>query len=370
MSLILHVAQVEITRESGMGRVAWHWRQAFQERGHEFVHIGPTAIGKPVHPALFPYAAYLTYRRAGLAPEAILVHEPAGAPFVVGKRPTVVFSHGIERRGWAIALASHGDIAWRSRLLFPLWRLSQCDFALRRAPAALVLNREDFAFAKTYYHRPAAATWLFRNGVYPAEAGEEAGTSDVPRVLFVGQWFPRKGTDTLIEAATLLHRRGLAVRWLLAGVGCDAETLLAAWPADLRPHLEIVSRFSAAEEAALFTRADIFVLPSRFEGQPLALLQAMASGLCCVASRTCGQKDLIEHGHTGLLHEVGDAAELASRLGECLVDATMRRELGRNAKAAVAGRTWDVVAGEVVDYVEALIARRRTGGGSRSGVRP
>ncbi|HSS50871.1 MAG TPA: group 1 glycosyl transferase, partial [Thermoanaerobaculia bacterium] len=71
---IVHVAQLEISRESGMGRVAWHWRQELETRGYSFLHIGPHEVGRPVHPALFPYAAWRRFRRLRLQPAAFLVH--------------------------------------------------------------------------------------------------------------------------------------------------------------------------------------------------------------------------------------------------------------------------------------------------------
>ncbi|MEW6558324.1 MAG: hypothetical protein AB1349_13420, partial [Elusimicrobiota bacterium] len=49
--IILHVAQIEISEESGMGRVAWHWRNEFERRGYEFLHIGPKEVGRILHPA-------------------------------------------------------------------------------------------------------------------------------------------------------------------------------------------------------------------------------------------------------------------------------------------------------------------------------
>src|SRR4051794_3690728 len=95
---IVHVAQIEISRESGMGRVAWHWRQELEARGYAFVHIGPRQLDRPFHPALFPFAAWLRFRAMGIRPAAFLVHEPAGVPFVAVSRSVFAFSHGLERR--------------------------------------------------------------------------------------------------------------------------------------------------------------------------------------------------------------------------------------------------------------------------------
>ncbi|HVR07563.1 MAG TPA: glycosyltransferase family 4 protein [Thermoanaerobaculia bacterium] len=363
---IVHVAQIEISRESGMGRVAWHWQRAFAARGYDFVHIGPAAVGRPVHPALFPFAAYRRYARLGLRPAAILVHEPAGLPFVLARRPAIVFSHGLERRAWETVLAWSSRpelrVRRRSRLLFPWWRLAPADYALAHARALLVLNADDLAYARRRYRRREEDVLRFRNGVeaWDGPRGPERPVASGPAtVLFVGSWLPRKGTATLVAAARLLDARGLRPSFVLAGTGLDAAQVLAPWPAGLRPAVRVVPRFPAGEEAALYAGADVLVLPSFYEGQPLALLQAMAAGCCCIASDVAGNRDLVDHGVTGLLHPAGDAERLADCLAECLAQPLLRRRLGESARRAMAGRSWEAVTGEVADFVERIIARGR-----------
>ncbi len=356
---IVHVAQIEISRESGMGRVAWHWRQELEARGYAFVHLGPRAVGRPVHPALFPFAAWRRFRRLGLRPAAFLVHEPSGVPFVGAGAPTLLFSHGLERRGWeatlAHAAASGPPVRTRSRLLFPLWRLRQADFSLRRARAVLVLNRDDLAGVQTRYGRRREDLFLFRNGVDPLPPAARETPEGPPTVLFLGSWLARKGTAALVGAADLLRRRGIAARFLLAGTGAGEAEVLAAWPAELRGSVRVLPAFPAAGEAALYAVADLFVLPSFFEGQPLALLQAMAAGRCCLVSDVAGNRDLIEHRRSGLLHAAGDAGELAGQMAECLASPALRAALGSAARGRVAGRAWNVVAGEVADFISGVL---------------
>ncbi len=357
--VIVHVAQIEIARESGMGRVAWHWRQALEARGYSFLHIGPREVGRTVHPALFPYAAWRRFRRLGLRPVAFLVHEPAGVPFVAAGAPAFVFSHGLERRGWEVALAhaaaSGSPVRVRSRLLFPLWRLRQADFSLRRARALLVLNRDDLADVQARYGRRREDLFLFQNGVDPQPVAPRMATDAPPTVLFLGSWLGRKGTDTLVKAADLLHRRGVAARFLLAGTGVEEAEVLSSWPAELRGSVRVLPSFPAADEAALYAAADLFVLPSFFEGQPLALLQAMAAGCCCLASDIAGNRDLIVQRRSGLLHQAGDAGELAAQMAECLANPALRDELGSTARSFVAGRAWNLAAGEVADFIAGIL---------------
>ena len=94
--------------------------------------------------------------------------------------------------------------------------------------------------------------------------------------------------------------------------------------------------------------ADVFVLPSRREGLPVALLEAMSCGLPCVASRLPGATDtIISHGENGLLVPVGDAAAVADALATVLRDAPLAATLGARARATVRERFANTdVAGE------------------------
>jgi glycosyltransferase involved in cell wall biosynthesis len=79
---------------------------------------------------------------------------------------------------------------------------------------------------------------------------------------------------------------------------------------------------------ALLRAADIFVLSSRWEGLPLAVVEAMMAGLPVVATAVGGIPETVLHGETGLLVPPGDAHALASALHRLLQDADLRRRMG------------------------------------------
>lgn len=362
---ILHVAQVEIARTSGMGKVAWHWRTELERRGHSFTHIGRRPLGREVHPALYPAVAWYAARKMIPRPDLVLAHEPSAAPFARGRVPLIAFSHGIERRGWCVGKQfrrqSGEVIRLRSRLLYPLWRLRACDHGLTRADGALVLNRQDYEFCLTRYRRSPDSTFLFRNAAEPAGDTFDQRSGATPTILFIGTWIARKGIKTLTLAAEILHGRGVRANWLIAGTGLTEAEVVRHWPEPLRNGVEVIPDFEAGHEISLMGRAAVFVLPSFFEGQPLALLQAMAQGLPVVTSATCGQQDLIKHGENGLLFPPGDAKALADGLQACLNDEKLRAQLGMAARNSVAGRTWQAAAGEVAEFIEQIYRRARAG---------
>ncbi|QOV22708.1 glycosyltransferase family 4 protein [Anabaenopsis elenkinii] len=357
--LIVYIAEVILSEESGMGRVAWHWKNEFESRGYEFLHIGPSETGRFAHKAFFPYAARRFYKKLAREASVFIVHEPASGFFLSFNIPVVVVSHGLERRSWELELqdkyGSSQKLKLRTKLLFPLWRLHYCDLGLRKGNLLLLLNQEDCEFTKQYYHRNSQDIFLYKNGIYPYHVNETPQINNPLTILFMGSWIERKGIKTLVDAAQILHKKGLTFHWLLAGTGLDHEAVLAAWPKNFHPYLEIIPKFLASDELSLFMRSQIFVLPSFFEGQPLVLLQAMASGRCCITTNCCGQKDLIRHGDNGLLYEGGNAGELAYLIQQCANDSQLRTTLGKNAKTSVENRSWKEVSAEVVNRVEALI---------------
>jgi len=356
---IVHVAEVDLSEESGMGRVAWHWKNEFEKRGYEFVHIGLAEVGAAWHPGLFPYAAYQAYQRLGKVAAVFLVHEPASGAFLHDKIPTVVVSHGVERRWWQLALQGKGGnskkIKLRTRILFPLWRLYQCDLGLRKATKLLLINQEDANFTQTYYKRDVKHIHIFKNGVYTSRLTEKVQAENQITILFIGSWIERKGIRSIVEASQILYKQGLSLSWLMAGTSVDSESVLSFWPSEMHSLVEVIPRFTQATEESLFAHSHIFVLPSFFEGQPLALLQAMEAGRCCITTNCCGQRDLIQHGYNGLLHETGNAQQLASLIEQCVKDEELRITLGRNAKLSVKSRSWKAVSTEVVDQIEEIL---------------
>lgn len=356
--LIVYIAEATVSQESGMGRVAWYWKNELEKRGYEFLHIGPAQLGSIPHPALFPYAARHTYQKLGRQASAFLVHEPASGAFVKLKAPTIVVSHGLERREWILRLQGKSGTPkpqLRTRLLFPLWRLRQCDLGLRQASLLLLINQQDADFAQKYYHRELKHIYVFRNGVTVPEFSEQSLSVQSLTILFLGSWIERKGVTTLIKAAQALSTKGLRFNWMLAGTGFNRETVLNDWPEDLRPLARVIPSFSRTTESELFYSSQLFILPSFFEGQPLALLQAMALGQCCITTNCCGQRDLIQHNYNGLLFEPGDFNHLAALIQQCAEDGELRATLGKNAQLSVSDRSWDLVSAEVVDQVEKVL---------------
>jgi glycosyltransferase involved in cell wall biosynthesis len=167
---------------------------------------------------------------------------------------------------------------------------------------------------------------------------------DEPVVLFVGYFSRDKRPHTLFEAWARVREAGGVGTLLFVGAthGPHPEidpTIVQQLRADaerrgLAKHVAFIERTEAIER--VYAAADVFVLPSVREGLPNALLEAMASGLPCVATRLPGVTDtLIADGTSGWLVAPDDAAGIAATLGRVLGDPIRRATAGRAARAAV-----------------------------------
>jgi glycosyltransferase involved in cell wall biosynthesis len=154
-------------------------------------------------------------------------------------------------------------------------------------------------------------------------------------VACVGTIGPRKNQALLVEAAAILKRRDATpVLIVLAGEG-DTTAIQAQIAAD---GLEGVVRVHGYTPAArrIAAAADLLVLPSQGEGQPLAVLEAFCDDVLVAASDIAELRELVEHGTTGLVFTANDAGALAEALaGAARLPAPARRAMRTRARNRV-----------------------------------
>ncbi len=172
----------------------------------------------------------------------------------------------------------------------------------------------------------------------------EPNEAEAPlRLIAVGNLNPLKGMDILLDAL-----EGLNGPWELVIVGAELQTF-TVHAADLHRRSERIARDdrrvvftglqSAAQVRKLLSHADIFVLPSRSEACPIALLEAMASGLACVASDVGDVAAMLDMPGSGIVYQSQSATALTAALIEAVaLGREARREMGRRARAQVEAR--------------------------------
>ena len=167
----------------------------------------------------------------------------------------------------------------------------------------------------------------------------------------VAQFIERKGCWVFLEAAQTLKktRNDLFFFWL--GTSPLTEVTRASVE---KFNLQEEFRFFSADEIGarrsdlltLWQAADLFVLPSFQEGLPVALIEAMALGKACIASRVNAIPEAIKHLETGILVDAGNSGKLALAIGKLADDRELQEKLGENAQRVVLENFEEQVTGQ------------------------
>ncbi len=164
----------------------------------------------------------------------------------------------------------------------------------------------------------------------PAALRVALGLDEGPVFRTVARLSPEKGLDILLEATRLVLVGMPSARLLVVG---DGPELAALRMRAANLGIDHTVRFLGvrADVAALNQLLDVFVLPSREEACPIALLEAMAGARPVIATRVGGSSELISHDADGVLVRPDDAPALASAVLALLQDAPRRAALGAAA---------------------------------------
>jgi glycosyltransferase involved in cell wall biosynthesis len=152
-------------------------------------------------------------------------------------------------------------------------------------------------------------------------------------VLFVGSVGTDKGAFDLLRAAELLMRTGIDFRLIIVGPEQEKGALARAKEivekAGLQERTQLAGARDHDETLGYYGCSDIFVLPSRFEGLPYCILEALAAGLPVVSTNVGAIPEVIAEGENGFLVTPGDVECLAERLRTLLTDRHLRASMGQ-----------------------------------------
>ena len=213
----------------------------------------------------------------------------------------------------------------------------------------LAYSRPDLSICLTRYatddarHFESRRIEVIANGI-PDEAA--SGTAParssvpdiVPTLLFLSTVSREKGAGVLLEALSMLRKRGLAFRCVIAGqfASKEEEVLLRnlAGSIGISDVIEWKGEVYGKEKEDCYRGADIFCFPSHYatEGLPVVLLEAMMFGLPMVSTRWRGIPDIVEDGVNGRLVPTRDPATLADSLQELVAEPLLSERMGAAAR--------------------------------------
>jgi glycosyltransferase involved in cell wall biosynthesis len=152
----------------------------------------------------------------------------------------------------------------------------------------------------------------------------------------VGRLVPVKGYDVLIAAMQKIAAQVPQLFCLIVGEGQSKEELSAQIrAANLEERVRLVGYYARQDAMAILKSSDIFVMPSRYEGTPIALLEAAALARPILASCTGGIPELVTDEEHARLVPPGDPDALAQGLAKLTQDRAYAQTLGRNAQQRV-----------------------------------
>jgi glycosyltransferase involved in cell wall biosynthesis len=226
---------------------------------------------------------------------------------------------------------------WFKLALFPAAWLGKMH-VLRHVRREIAVSQDDCRKLQRWY-RPLRRKF---GHIYHSRLKESAKAQNERErennILYVGHIAARKGQLFLAEAFARVAARFPAWNLLLIGGAVEME-----WLSRLQ---EFVKRSSLTGRIQLLgSRPDamnymqsaaIFVQPSRLEGLPLALQEAMFSGCACIGTNISGNNEIITHEENGLLVSPGNVDDLAHALERLVLDADLRQSLGRKGALSIA----------------------------------
>lgn len=289
-----------------------------------------------------------------LGVEAILSMSLAGQSMVgiPNGPPFFLIVHGY---GWRqLKSFWHDSRGWRRLIEFPraaVWVLGEMPrwrSALRKATGVLAVSQELCwqlrGYRTDFVPNVVDTTRFCPDPSRRAETRTALGISDTDlAALMVGTVNWQKGVDLGLRACAKVAAQRRELRAVVVG---DGPTLgaLARWARAEAPHLSATFLGSQPNEVLprYYAAADIFLFPSRRqEGLPTTVLEAMATGLPIIATRSGGTPTAVRDGETGVLVSIGDSRKFTAALNMLVHDPARRQALGA-AGQQVAGEMFDV----------------------------
>ena len=198
----------------------------------------------------------------------------------------------------------------------------------RKVDAVVTLTREDKDYFTRAFRGQTRVVQIYNPIIFPRISAEYDDHSKT--IVSIGRLAKQKGVDYLIETAETVFARHPDWEWLILGEGEERQTLEAMLAERQLRQVRLIGRVANVED--YLSESAIFVLTSRYEGFPLALVEAKAMGLPAVSFRCrTGPSELIEDGVNGFLIDCFHVEQMAEKICELIEDSGKRIAFSQRA---------------------------------------
>jgi glycosyltransferase involved in cell wall biosynthesis len=217
------------------------------------------------------------------------------------------------------------------------WIYSSCQSVL--VPSADTSRR----LANDGWHPDRLAVWgrgvdadVFSPSQRSQQLRDEWHVSDRrPAILYAGRLSHEKGLSIVEPLGSLLHRQGIAHRFIMVGEGPMMAELK-----ERCPDAVFTGRLAHEEVAAAMASADIFLFPSETDTAGNVVLEAQACGLPVLVTNAGGPKENLRPGASGFICRPGDVLDFFARISELINEPDRRRAMSQAARAYAGARSW------------------------------
>ena len=249
-----------------------------------------------------------------------------------GKRPVVLHVHGGR---FMTEEFTNPTLRWLAEQL------------LRSANRVIVLSETERG--KLLRLVPGLSITVLPNAVSTAKFPFAERDNPAKKIIYLGRLDESKGLSDIVEACRMLVGQGFKFGFVAYGAGPDEKKFIADMTGVLSHNFHYGGVVARRDKASALTGADIFLMPSRFEGLPLALLEAMAAGCVPIVSNRGSMPSVVDDGRNGFLVEPGDLMQIVGRIKFLLSEGESGwDEYRRNARNTIQERF------DIGGYVEKL----------------
>jgi len=285
-------------------------------------------------------------------------HNPLGINMSVRPQIPIIATTCL---GEAAAVQGNSPLKLLERLMRRSFSYQAEKKVIRESDHIICVNDHIQEEVIQFFGAAESKTTVIGNGVdseyfRPSESAE-INPSNQFNVLYVGRLANRKNVQLLVKAAELLKQHHTRFRVRIVGDGPERQDLeRLAKDTGVSDIVEFYGRKADMELLELFQSSQVYVLPSRYEGMPLALLEALSCGLPSVVSDFAGAKHIIKNKFNGYILTGNDPKQLAGRLTEIAESSDLLRSMSDNARSVVLHKfSWEKVIDQYYDVIKKVL---------------
>ncbi|NVM56306.1 MAG: glycosyltransferase [Candidatus Helarchaeota archaeon] len=286
-----------------------------------------------------------------------ITHVLFGLKALIKIKPDLIHGQQITPNGLIAVLAgkllrkktlvwAQGSEIYNSSLLY-LKSIGQ--FVISKA--TVVLGVSTHMKNRMKYIWPQQPIYHLSNGIELGTYFHEPAPKSTVEIIFVGRLIKIKRISNAIKAISYLKDDIPKVMLTIIGSGPTEELLKKQCGLlKIEDHIRFLGNIPHEEIPKILSRADIFIFPSLREGLPIAILEAMASGLPILASRTTALPELVHDQINGLLHSPGNVSELTRNLKILIQNEALRNSMGKKSREFAHKYSWKKIINRLIKF--------------------